>query len=102
VLAAKESSFILKQIRLADSRTNSPLAAQLDNLKLKTLLGSITSAHQPSSVSLWDYLKEELTAADFESTQELKRERVANFLSVPIAFEKASQIPVLLWILFLA
>ncbi|OAQ26302.1 DUF747-domain-containing protein, partial [Linnemannia elongata AG-77] len=40
------------------------------------------------TVSLWDYLKEELTAADFESTQELKRERVANFLSVPIAFEK--------------
>ncbi|GJJ69204.1 transmembrane anterior posterior transformation protein 1 [Entomortierella parvispora] len=63
-------------------------AVKLDSLKLKTLLGSITSVHQPSSVSLWDYLKEELTAADFESTQELKRERVANFLSVPIAFEK--------------
>ncbi|KAI8346050.1 eukaryotic membrane protein family-domain-containing protein, partial [Mortierella sp. GBAus27b] len=40
------------------------------------------------TVSFWDYLKEELTAADFETTQELKRERVANFLSVPIAFEK--------------
>ncbi|KAF9584702.1 hypothetical protein BGW38_005510 [Lunasporangiospora selenospora] len=40
------------------------------------------------AVSLWDYLKEELTAADFESTQELKRERVVNFLSVPVAFEK--------------
>ena len=50
------------------------------------MLESITS--ESSTVSLWDYLKEELTAADFETTQELKRERVANFLSVPIAFEK--------------
>ncbi|KAF9109449.1 hypothetical protein BGX27_007595 [Mortierella sp. AM989] len=58
-----------------------------DDLKLKNLLGSISPSNNPS-VSLWDYLKEELTAADFETTQELKRERVANFLSVPIAFEK--------------
>ena len=59
----------------------------LDDLKLKTLIGSISPQDHPT-VSLWDYLKEELTAADFETTQELKRERVANFLSVPIAFEK--------------
>ncbi|KAF9904768.1 hypothetical protein EC991_002338 [Linnemannia zychae] len=58
-----------------------------DDLKLRTLIGSISPPDHPT-VSLWDYLKEELTAADFESTQELKRERVANFLSVPIAFEK--------------
>ncbi|KAF9290142.1 hypothetical protein BGZ68_007845 [Mortierella alpina] len=58
-----------------------------DDLKLRNLLGSISPSPNPA-VSLWDYLKEELTAADFESTQELKRERVANFLSVPIAFEK--------------
>ncbi|KAF8984852.1 hypothetical protein BGZ46_006794 [Entomortierella lignicola] len=58
-----------------------------DDLKLKDLLGSISPSNNPS-VSLWDYLKEELTAADFETTQELKRERVANFLNVPIAFEK--------------
>ncbi|KAG0380229.1 hypothetical protein BGX24_009460 [Mortierella sp. AD032] len=61
--------------------------ALIDDLKLRTLIGSISLPDQPT-VSLWDYLKEELTAADFESTQELKRERVANFLSVPIAFEK--------------
>jgi hypothetical protein len=61
--------------------------ALIDDLKLRTLLGSISPPDHPT-VSLWDYLKEELTAADFESTQELKRERVANFLSVPIAFEK--------------
>ncbi|KAF9132410.1 hypothetical protein BGW39_000198 [Mortierella sp. 14UC] len=62
-------------------------AALIDDLKLRTLIGSISPPDHPT-VSLWDYLKEELTAADFESTQELKRERVANFLSVPIAFEK--------------
>ncbi|KAG0036189.1 hypothetical protein BGZ82_004567 [Podila clonocystis] len=56
------------------------------DIRLKAMLGSIMS--ESSTVSLWDYLKEELTAADFETTQELKRERVANFLSVPIAFEK--------------
>ncbi|KAF8949253.1 hypothetical protein BGZ47_007963 [Haplosporangium gracile] len=61
--------------------------ALIDDLKLRTLIGSISPPDHPT-VSLWDYLKEELTAADFESTQELKRERVANFLSVPIAFEK--------------
>lgn len=61
--------------------------ALIDDLRLRTLIGSISPADHPT-VSLWDYLKEELTAADFESTQELKRERVANFLSVPIAFEK--------------
>lgn len=58
----------------------------IDDIRLKAMLESITS--ESSTVSLWDYLKEELTAADFETTQELKRERVANFLSVPIAFEK--------------
>lgn len=61
----------------------------LDDLKLRDLLESISPSNQPT-VSLWDYLKEELTAADFESTQELKRERVANFLNVPVAFEKVA------------
>ncbi|KAG0258229.1 hypothetical protein BG011_003420 [Mortierella polycephala] len=61
--------------------------ALLDDIKLKNLLGSISPSNH-AAFTLWDYLKEELTAADFETTQELKRERVANFLSVPIAFEK--------------
>ena len=38
--------------------------------------------------SLWDYLREELLATDFDSHQELKWERVSNFLSVPLAVEK--------------
>ena len=40
--------------------------------------------------SLWDYLREELLATDFDSHQELKWERVSNFLSMPIAIEKVS------------
>lgn len=38
--------------------------------------------------SLWDYLREELLATDFESHQELKWDRVSNFLSIPLAMEK--------------
>ncbi|GAA5805121.1 hypothetical protein HPULCUR_010634 [Helicostylum pulchrum] len=42
-------------------------------------------------ISFLDYLKDELTVADFDSAQELKRERVTNFLGVPAAFEKFGQ-----------
>ncbi|KII92363.1 hypothetical protein PLICRDRAFT_103879 [Plicaturopsis crispa FD-325 SS-3] len=38
--------------------------------------------------SLWDYLREELLATDFDSHQELKWERVSNFLNIPVAIEK--------------
>ncbi|KAG6882685.1 hypothetical protein C0992_010968 [Termitomyces sp. T32_za158] len=38
--------------------------------------------------SLWDYLQEELLATDFDSHQEMKWERVSNFLSIPLAMEK--------------
>lgn len=40
--------------------------------------------------SLWDYLREELLVTDFDSHQELKWERVSNFLSIPVAIEKVS------------
>ena len=48
------------------------------------------STGQPGYVpfSLWDYLREELLATDFDSHQELKWERVSNFLNVPLAIEK--------------
>ncbi|KAH7914117.1 eukaryotic membrane protein family-domain-containing protein [Hygrophoropsis aurantiaca] len=42
----------------------------------------------PPLFSLWDYLREELLATDFDSHQELKWERVSNFLSIPLATEK--------------
>ncbi|KAI8146129.1 eukaryotic membrane protein family-domain-containing protein [Fennellomyces sp. T-0311] len=40
------------------------------------------------SFSFWDYLRDELTVSDFDSTQEIKRERITNFLGVPAAIEK--------------
>lgn len=43
---------------------------------------------QAPPFSLWDYLREELLATDFDSHQELKWERVSNFLSIPVAMEK--------------
>jgi hypothetical protein len=45
--------------------------------------------HDPP-FSLWDYLREELLATDFDSHQELKWERVSNFLNIPLAMEKVS------------
>ncbi|KAI8987815.1 eukaryotic membrane protein family-domain-containing protein [Mycotypha africana] len=41
-----------------------------------------------SQMSFLDYLKDELTVADFDSAQELKRERVTNFIRVPASIEK--------------
>jgi hypothetical protein len=38
--------------------------------------------------SLWDYLREELLSTDLDAHQELKWERVSNFLSVPLAVER--------------
>ncbi|SYW78091.1 uncharacterized protein UBRO2_02283 [Ustilago bromivora] len=38
--------------------------------------------------SLWDYLKEEVLATDFDATQEMKWERVTNFISIPFWMEK--------------
>jgi len=43
-------------------------------------------------LSLWEYLKDELTASDFDTLQELKRERVTNFLAIPFAIEKVTVI----------
>lgn len=42
--------------------------------------------------SIWDYLREELLATDFDSHQELKWERVSNFLSIPLAIEKVPSV----------
>lgn len=42
----------------------------------------------PPPFSLWDYLREEILATDFDSHQELKWERVSNFLNIPLAMEK--------------
>lgn len=55
----------------------------------------IPSASNASSATpfftLWDYLKDELLASDFDALQELKRERVTNFLGIPWAIEKVRE-----------
>jgi hypothetical protein len=53
-----------------------------------------TSTRLPASYqqpfSIWDYLQEELLATDFDSHQEMKWERVSNFLNIPYAVEKVT------------
>uniref|UniRef100_V5EQZ4 DUF747-domain-containing protein n=1 Tax=Kalmanozyma brasiliensis (strain GHG001) TaxID=1365824 RepID=V5EQZ4_KALBG len=44
--------------------------------------------HENHPFSLWDYLKEEVLATDFDATQEMKWERVTNFISIPFWMEK--------------
>ena len=60
-------------------------ASLLPPLERESPSGS--QSHQPL-FSLWDYLREELLATDFDSHQELKWERVSNFFSIPLATEK--------------
>ena len=62
----------------------SPLSAPLPSFP------SLDAVYEPP-FSLWDYLREELLATDFDSHQELKWERVSNFLSMPVALEKVSR-----------
>lgn len=52
---------------------------------------SLDSVYEPP-FSIWDYLREELLATDFDSHQELKWERVSNFLSMPVAMEKVRSV----------
>lgn len=49
---------------------------------------TVPTSRNPPPFSLWDYLREELLATDFDSHQELKWDRVSNFLSMPLAMEK--------------
>ncbi|CAG8446103.1 9287_t:CDS:10 [Ambispora gerdemannii] len=48
----------------------------------------LDSGQQISNFGLWDYVKEEITALDFEPSEEMTTERVTNFLTIPIAMEK--------------
>lgn len=40
--------------------------------------------------SLWDYLREEISASELDGSQEMKAERVTNFFAVPMAVEQVS------------
>ena len=68
--------------------TSSPPPTTSNAERYRSLQGQSDVYIRP--FSLWDYLREELLATDFDSHQELKWERVSNFLSIPIAIEKVS------------
>lgn len=54
----------------------------------------VQEEQQPKSlhqISFFDYLRDELTVTDFNSVQELKKERITNFLGVPAAIERVKQ-----------
>lgn len=71
------------------SRPFSPLSP-VSPLPASPTYEAASSQPEPYNVpfSLWDYLREELLATDFDSHQELKWERVSNFLQMPVAMEK--------------
>ena len=62
----------------------------------RTLQEPLMNQMDDSLFSLWDYLREELLATDFDSHQELKWKRVSNFLSIPYAIEKACTHPLVM------
>lgn len=70
------------------SRPSSPLSPQSPTSPTSSYFAPSAAPVPP--FSLWDYLREELLATDFDSHQELKWERVSNFLSIPLAIEKVS------------
>lgn len=53
-----------------------------------TTATTATTEDERRSFSFWDYLRDEVTVSDFDTAQEIKRERVTNFLGVPAAVEK--------------
>lgn len=75
---AKAESAAAKQAKAnRDAKMAELLASRLDEL-----------AEAAPPFSLWDYLKEEVMATDFDSTQEMKWERVTNFIAIPFWMEK--------------
>lgn len=67
-----------------------PPAAPPTPPKTPPSLAGAHHTHDIPTFTIWDYLTDELTASDFDIQQELKREKVANFLGVPAAIEKVS------------
>ncbi|CEH18899.1 Predicted membrane protein [Ceraceosorus bombacis] len=76
-LAARRASPV--EVSTPRPSSHSQSAAALNTLPL---VGS------QSSLSLWDYLREEIVATDFDSTQEMKWERVTNFIAIPFWMER--------------
>ncbi|SPO24328.1 uncharacterized protein UTRI_03596 [Ustilago trichophora] len=79
------------QINPAPGDAESKPTPQAENTKesQQNSNGSLPSARPDRTpFSLWDYLKEEVLATDFDATQEMKWERVTNFISIPFWMEK--------------
>lgn len=57
-------------------------------LSPSSTVAATTTTFTNMSFSFWDYLRDEITVSDFDSTQEIKRERITNFFGVPGAIEK--------------
>ncbi|KAF7321257.1 hypothetical protein MKEN_00645400 [Mycena kentingensis (nom. inval.)] len=66
----------------------SPPTPPLTPLSATSPMSSLLHQSHSMPFSIWDYLREELLATDFDSHQELKWDRVSNFLRIPLAIEK--------------
>lgn len=86
----------LKKRKRPHSKNHSPLSQEIlhDDEKWNEGLRIMqkTPSESIQQISFLDYLKDELTVADFDSVQELKRERITNFLGIPPAIEKVRRL----------
>ncbi|KAG0188112.1 hypothetical protein DFQ28_005366 [Apophysomyces sp. BC1034] len=91
-LARGHGSKMNKAERHATMALDQDVPDNADVLSLNRAENKDEQSQTPSSIeppfSYLDYLRDELTVSDFDSGQELKRERVTNFLGVPGAVEK--------------
>jgi hypothetical protein len=81
---------------LDDSFPSPPVSPASDYEDVKSSSSSPTSPVQSQSTEQWpqlpfslfDHLKQEVLYQDLDNARELKSERIANFLSVPMAIEQ--------------
>lgn len=78
---------MLEQHHIIKAYASLPSSPRLSSATLAVIPVTPVKVDTPP-FSLWEYLREELLATDFDSHQELKWERVSNFLSIPIGVEK--------------
>lgn len=96
ILSPPSSPTFKKKKKKRPNSNRSPLSHEItDSWDQAVPLNKNSNRPEPDEalrqISFLDYLKDELTVADFDSAQELKRERVTNFLAVPAAIEKVEK-----------
>ncbi|KAG9290681.1 hypothetical protein G9A89_011644 [Geosiphon pyriformis] len=76
-----------------DSYIEKPIPTLISSEEQKGGLSTVASVRNESTskpnFSFWQYLKDELTAPDSEPSEGITTERVINFLTIPLAIEKA-------------